>query len=607
MKVVWDIETYPNCFTLAAEHVDLPIRWSFEISDWVDDGDKLREWLRKVTLMVGFNNLGFDYPVLHTFIRMGKVTAKDLYDKSQAIIASQDGDRFAHLVYPSDRHVPQLDLYKIHHFDNKARATGLKALEFVMRADNISDLPFPVGTYLKPEHTVELRRYNAHDVAMTKKFYHLSKEMIDFREALTQKYARDFMNDSDVKIGKEIFRINLEAKGVECYTRGISGRQPKQTKRPTIPLAQCVPSFVKFQHPEFERVRQWLSEQNISDTKGVFNDLEANVGGLTFVFGTGGLHASAENKTFVADEHRMILDIDVTSLYPSIAIEHGHYPEHLGQEFVNVYRELREQRLMHKKGTPENAMLKLALNGVYGASGDMFSIFYDPLFTMKITIGGQLMIAMLAERLTNVPTLRLIQVNTDGITMMLDRERHHEVKAICDYWSKETHLELEHAEYTKMCIADVNSYIACKPNGEVKRKGRYEYKREWHKDHSFMVIPKVAEKVLLEGVPIRQTVESWPDLFDFFGRIKVNRTSSLVLEQDGTEVELDKTQRYYVSQEGGHMVKIMPPLKGKTENRRFSVESGWKVCPCNDVKEAILPVNFDYYVAEVEKLVMGVI
>ena len=64
-----------------------------------------------------------------------------LYEKAMSIIKSDD--RFAGIIYPSDRHVPQVDLYKIHHFDNKARTTSLKALEFNMRMDNISDLPFP--------------------------------------------------------------------------------------------------------------------------------------------------------------------------------------------------------------------------------------------------------------------------------------------------------------------------------------------------------------------------------------------------------------------------------------------------------------------------------
>ena len=59
-------------------------------------------------------------------------------------------------------------------------------------------------------------------------------------------------------------------------------------------------------------------------------------------------------------------------------------------------------------------------------------------------------------------------------------------------------------------------------------------------------------------------------------------------------------------QAGGTLTKIMPPLKGKTEYRRFAVEKGWKVCECNDIANAVLPIDYDYYVQEVEKLCLGV-
>ena len=137
---------------------------------------------------VGFNNIGFDYPVLHTLVRAGELNAKILYDKAMAIIGTQDGEnRWAHSVKPSEHFVQQIDLFKIHHFDNRARSTSLKALEFNMRSDTIQDLPFPVGTVLTRDQIDVLKSYNAHDVAQTKKFYHLSESMIRFREELTAK------------------------------------------------------------------------------------------------------------------------------------------------------------------------------------------------------------------------------------------------------------------------------------------------------------------------------------------------------------------------------------------------------------------------------------
>jgi hypothetical protein len=251
-------------------------------------------------------------------------------------------------------------------------------------------------------------------------------------------------------------------------------------------------------------------------------------------------------------------------------------------------------------------MLKLALNGTYGKSNDKFSIFYDPQFTMSITIGGQLMMSLLAERILSLG-IQIIQVNTDGITMMMRRDQKFMVDMVCRQWEQETRLSLEYAEYSKMVIRDVNNYIAVGVDGKVKRKGAYEWKCEWHQDASALVVPKVAEQVLLHDAPIRKTVEGWADRMDFMLRIKVPRSSKLLYIDEHGESEIQNTTRYYISTEGGRLVKVMPPLKGKTEWRRFEVEKGVTCCVCNDIKDAVMPINYDYYVTEVEKLVLSMI
>jgi hypothetical protein len=603
-KVIYDLEVFPNFFSCAAVGADDPFRYYFEISDWRNDSAALREWLSTLTLMIGFNNVSFDYPVLHRFIEMDTQSAQELYAFAKMIITTQDENRFANMIYPSDRHVPQLDLFKLHHFDNKARMTSLKVLEFSMRMDSVEDLPFPVGTVLTAEQAQIMRGYNEHDVDATKQFYLESLPAIHFRETLVEKYPKqDWLNFNDTKIGAEIFQMQLEAAKVECYAYGPDGRKPRQTLRPRINLAECIPEWNRFEQPEFNRIKEYFISQTITETKGVFTNLSARVDGLDFVYGVGGLHASVENSIFAADSEFMILDMDVTSLYPSIAIEHGIYPEHLGPKFIDVYRDLRTQRMSFKKGTAENAALKLALNGTYGKTNDKFSIFYDPLYTMKITIGGQMMISMLAEALMGIG-VQIIQVNTDGITVFVRRFFESTVKHICEEWEALTKLQLEYVEYSKMCIRDVNNYLAVKLNGEVKRKGAYDFEKEWHQDASALVVAKVTEKVLLEDISITESVESWPDRMDFMCRVKVPRSSHLHALKDGKEYVLPNMTRYYVSKGGYQLVKLMPPLKGKSDWRRINVESGWTVCPCNDIRQAVLPIDYTYYIDEIEKLVL---
>lgn len=610
---VYDVETYPNVFTLAVEHAEAPLHWMFEISDLRNDSRQIVEFLQFLketdSRMVGFNNLGFDYPVIHTLIRMGQSDANTLYQKAMAIINAQDedGGRWMHSVKPSDQFVAQIDLFKIHHFDNRARATSLKVLEFNMRSDSIEDLPFPVGTVLTREQIEVLKQYNKHDVAQTKAFYYHTLDMIHFREELTRKYARDFMNHNDTKIGKDYFTMKLEEAGVACYDFGPSGRTPRQTKRPVIHLKDAILPWINFEHPEFNRVMNWLKAQTITETKGVFTDLTATVDGFTFVFGLGGIHGSMESVVVESDDENVIIDLDVTSYYPNLAITNGFHPAHLGKEFVSIYKHLFEQRKQYPKKSAESAMLKLALNGVYGDSNNQFSIFYDPLFTMSITLNGQLLLCLLAEGLMHIPGLRLIQVNTDGLTVRVPRANKMLVDLARAAWQSRTGLNLEEAVYKAMMIRDVNSYIGVFEDGSTKRKGAYEYKVGWHQNAGGLVVPKVAEKVLVDGAPIRETVEQWPEIMDFMLRTKVPRSSHLAIEWDGQQPQkIQNITRYYIAEGGGRLFKYMPPLKGKTEWRKIGVESGWGVQVCNDINDAgKLPVDFDYYVREVEKLCLG--
>ena len=461
---MYDIETYPNVFTLAVEHAQASLRWSFEISDHRNDSKEIIAFLQYLkdtnARMIGFNNIGFDYPVLHTLIRMGQSDSRALYDKAMAIIGAQDDDRFMHSVKPSDRYVEQIDLFKIHHFDNKARATSLKVLEFNMRSDSIEDLPFKVGTMLNAIEIEVLKKYNAHDVAQTKAFYFKTLDMIKFREELTLKYQRDFMNHNDTKIGKDYFAMKLEEAGVTLYDFGPAGRTPRQTKRPVIALKDAILPWISFEHSEFTRVLNWLKDQTITETKGVFDDVTACVNGFSFVFGLGGIHGSVESKVIESDTDGVIVDLDVSSYYPNLAISNGFYPAHLGKDFVSIYQHLYEQRKTYAKNSAENAMLKLALNGVYGDSNNKFSVFYDPLFTMSITLNGQLLLCVLAEGLMHIEGLQIIQVNTDGMTVKVPRALKFMVDTARAAWESRTGLQLEEAIYKRMWVSNVNNYIA---------------------------------------------------------------------------------------------------------------------------------------------------
>jgi hypothetical protein len=463
--IVYDLETYPNCFLAGFKRVEDGMKWTFEVSDWVNQSKELTTFLTELRnnnyRMIGFNNIGFDYPILHMLIKMGSSSAKPLYDKAMAIIGSQYGqDRWAHGVKKNDWYVEQIDLFKIHHFDNVSKATSLKLLEFNMRMDNIEDLPFPVGQPLNQQQIKVLKEYMFHDIEATERFFFETKPMIKLREELSLKYNRDFMNHNDTKIGKDYFIMQLENSGVQCYEYGAEGRKPRQTKRPNIHLKEAILPWIHFENPEFERVVTWLRAQTITETKGVFKDLIAQVGGLDFVFGLGGIHASLNNEVIVPKDDEVLLDIDVESYYPSTAIAQRFRPAHYPELFCDIYAALKTERKKHKKGSAENAVFKLALNGVYGDTNQAFSVFYDPLMTMKITLNGQLLLCLLAERLMSLEGFRLVQVNTDGMTAIIKKNKLSEFRFIVQWWEWLTNLKMEESEYSRMFIKDVNNYLA---------------------------------------------------------------------------------------------------------------------------------------------------
>ena len=295
-----------------------------------------------------------------------------------------------------------------------------------------------------------------------------------------------------------------------------------------------------------------------------------------------------------------------SSFYPNLAIKNKVFPEHLSEEFCNIYEAVYEERKHYPKKSAENAALKLALNGTYGNSNNEYSPFYDPQYTMTITINGQLSLCMLAEWFTQIDGCTIIQCNTDGVTVRLPRIAKEQYDSLCNKWQDITKLTLEFAVYDAMFIRDVNNYIAIYENGDTKNKGAYEYKDlALHKNHSSLVIPMAAEHQLLGRGTIESFIRDHRDEYDFMLRTKVDRSSRLVLVKDEIEIALQNICRYYPSKSGGKLVKIMPPLAGKEDagERRLSIDAEWNVTPCNNMGEFEWDVDYDYYYAEAHKLV----
>lgn len=291
--IVYDLECYPNIFTLSACFANGQGMRTYEISDRKNDVTEMLEFLRQVARggyrMVGFNNVGYDYPLLHYILELSKkareskspllVTPAMLFNYNQKMFETMKTSQFGVAIQSNRVMIPQVDLFKIHHFDNKARATSLKILEFNMRSKNIEDLPFPIGMKLNDAQKDVLITYNKHDVSETLKFYYHSFDAIEMRFQLTEQFGFDCTNFNDTKIGKELFTQRLEqARPGICYKMVKQGprmvKKMQQTKRERIHLKECVLPYIQFERPEFKAIHEWFMAQTITETNGVFSDLE---------------------------------------------------------------------------------------------------------------------------------------------------------------------------------------------------------------------------------------------------------------------------------------------------------------------------------------------
>jgi len=270
---------------------------------------------------------------------------------------------------------------------------------------------------------------------------------------------------------------------------------------------------------------------------------------------------------------------------------------------------------------------------------------------MTITINGQLMLAMLAERLVEIPTLKVIQANTDGISYFIHRDYDHHADRICREWEQVTKLVLEDVTYSRMFIADVNNYIAESLDGSLKQKGKYwhpdplnyaasisqQQPPAWHKDLGNCVSIRAAVRQMVDHIPVEEFIRTHSDPFDFMLRYKCQRSDQLTI--DGRVIQ--NTTRYFVSNNGGAMVKTGPArgpvgqakkangidqrvydqimletggqwdarvcTKNKSvyDQTKTSVQAGYKVTECNNVNDFDWSaVNYDYYIAEARKLLI---
>ena len=470
---VYDLESLSNLFTYTGYVSKTNTWYQYVICDWQNDAKELYEHLtRGDIIMCGFNNLAYDYPLLHHFLRHwekdyeysnGQDLAQALFEKSQYLIE----EMFTEVKKPL---IPQIDLYKIWHYNNKARTCNLKQLEIAMRMENVEEMPIHYTHWCQKGDEDLILEYNKNDVLATYKFLlvtlgqtdyplYKGKNKLQLRNDLNKKFHVNVTNMGDVPMGEELMlQLYCRETGQNPYFLKKSGGTPREI----IHLKDCIPFWCNIKTKEFSKFLNRIKQTSVRGEKKEF-EFSVIFHGIKFDFGLGGSHACIKPGVYESNNNWIIVDYDVSSLYPSIAKSLKLYPEHLGLQFLSQYVGFIDERIKEKHKSKEerdNVLIegfKLIVNGTYGKSNEEKSFLYDPLYTFKTTIAGQIFISMWAEHLVEAcPELIFLQANTDGITIKIPKIKLENIRNANIQLTKETGLVIEEAFYSKMCIRDVN-------------------------------------------------------------------------------------------------------------------------------------------------------
>jgi hypothetical protein len=610
-----DYETLANCFIACFEETKSENQEVFVTHESKNDILELVTFLEKNIAYgewhVSFNGLSFDSQITEHILRNkeqlleqdGDTIARFLYNKAQDIINRQNQGEFSEFS-PRDLHIKQLDVFKLNHWDNPAKRSSLKWIQYTMDWKNIIDMPIHHSTEIVADQIPEVIKYCINDVRSTKQIMQLSKSQIDLRGSLTNEYGIDLYSASEPRISKELFLYFLSKEtGIKKYDL-----RQLRTKRDKIVVDDIILPYIEFKTATFQNLLRKFREVVIypGETKGGFK-YSVQYKGVKTDYGLGGIHGARSSRVYKSTDDMIIMTSDVVSFYPNLAIRNKWSPAHLPQdEFCNLYEWFFEERKKIPKKDPKNYVYKIILNSTYGLSNDENSFLYDPEFTMRITINGQLSLTMLYEMLVEaIPGAIPLMQNTDGLETMIPREYVKKYMDICAEWERITNLQLEHDKYSKLVLGDVNNYIAVTEDGKSKCKGRFEYDNlALHKNKSFLIIPKALHAYFVDGVEPEEFMKQNQNIFDYCGGVKIKGDwtfyEHVITNGQFQKNELQHTIRYYISKSGCKVIKT-----NLLDGREIQIESGqWMQTIFIDHEEKDFNeynINLSFYLDKVKR------
>ena len=569
---VYDIEVFQNIFHCSVKNTETNDIYKFEISErknqlrdlvkFFKQVDKYITWGDYYTtninipaniIFCGYNNLHYDNPIINYIIEYEDklmqynipTICSSIFNLSKTITTSSEDNIDAWKHWKYQIWFDTFDILTML-YSNKLRV-GLKEIQVTMQYPNVQEFVCDWTKPLPLKDFDSMIDYNINDIESTSELLNRCKKDIDLRIAIEDEYGVRVLSKDGVNIGMKI----LTQKYLE--KTGLTWWDIKDLRSPmnVIPLKDVILPFIKYDSPILQRVLDDMKNQIVSpgrkgyENKFVFNNLRYSVG-------VGGIHSVNSPEIIIPRDDEMLIDIDVASLYPSMLIEYEFYPKHLGKEFLEVYKQIKDERIeaKHNGDKVKNETLKLALNGLSGNLQNEHNFCYSPFAVMQIRINGQLLLLMLAEKLTQIGC-RIVQANTDGLFVLLKKDVYSKVNSICREWEQLTKLTLEEDRFKAMYQYAINDYFAITEDNKVKEKGMFITTVKLGKGLTPKIIPKAVINFFKDGISVEDTIKNCTDIRDFLMSEKTGKQWHVEYMNE----EQQRTNRFYASTNGGYLWK----------------------------------------------------
>lgn len=473
-----------------------------------NDNDAVVAFMERNPFLGGFNNKHYDNFILKGV--MCGLTPEQIKEINDLIIVEE----------VNGWDIPVLREYRVYFdsfdlMDDCQVGLSLKAIEAHLGIPiEETEVDFNITHRLSEKELQETIYYCKYDVDATEKLYHLRQAYL--KNKVTLGKARNLTDR------QAMYMTN--AKLTSVYLKAQKPEKPWNDERnyqyPEKLLRQYIPQGV---FDFFDRMK----DDRIPNDELFSSKLEIMVGVCPCTIAYGGIHGAIPTYVEEATETRTIRNKDVASYYPHLMTLMGYCSRNMPSP--KMFEDTLEERVAAKKAGDKataNA-LKLVLNTTYGAmlngkDGTAFNDLYDPLMGRSVCISGQLFLLELSEHLiAECPTLKIIQLNTDGIMVSFDREDEAKYQEITQEWQDRTGFELEEDFIRKIVQKDVNNYVEVPADGgEPKVKGGQLVRGiapagAFNINNNAVVVARAIKQYFIDGTPPEETIAASENILDF--------------------------------------------------------------------------------------------